>query len=98
MNRYPTKSESRRWDGKRVQLTTTYPPIPTTQSDIYIVATETDFLDALAKKYYQDPTLWWIIAQANSIKATLKAPTGKQLRIPGNVQAILSAFYNANRQ
>lgn len=67
-----------------------------TGSDIYIIAQETDFLDSMALKYYKDPTLWWVIAQANNIKRSLKAPTGKQIRIPGNVQSILSAFASAN--
>lgn len=97
MNRYPTDSSKKRWDGKRVHLTTTYPPIPVSFSDIYIVATETDYLDTLAKRYYGDQTLWWVIAQANGIKATLKAPTGRQLRIPRDIQSILTSFFSANK-
>jgi len=97
MNRYPTDSDARRWDGKRVHLTTTYPTIPTSFSDIYIIATETDYLDTLAKRYYGDATLWWVIAQANGIKATLKAPTGQQLRIPRDIQSILTEFFSANK-
>lgn len=97
MNRYPTDSNARRWDGKRVQLTTTYPPIPVSFSDIYITATETDYLDTLAKRYYGDSTLWWVIAQANGIKATLKAPSGQQLRIPRDIQSILTSFFSANK-
>jgi hypothetical protein len=97
MNRYPTNSDTRRWDGKRVHLTTTYPLIPISFSDIYIIATETDYLDVLAKKYYGDQTLWWVIAQANGIKATLKAPTGQQLRIPRDIQSILTNFFSENK-
>lgn len=96
MNRYSKSSPNKRFDGKRVQLTTTYPGIPIAANDLYIIATETDFLDALAQKYYRDPTLWWVIARANGIAGTLKAPTGKQLRVPSNIQSILSTFFSIN--
>lgn len=96
MNRYPKTSSDKRFDGKRVQLTTMYPAIPIMANDIYIIATETDFLDSLAQKYYRDPTLWWVISRANGIAGTLKAPTGKQLRIPSNIQSILANFFSIN--
>jgi LysM repeat protein len=85
-----------RYDGKRVYRTTRYPKIPYNINDIYIVANETDYLDSVANKYYGDATLWWIIAQANGIKATLKAPTGKQIRIPQNIDTIVSNFKREN--
>lgn len=98
MNRYPKSSSNKRFDGKRVQLTTSYPTIPVSPNDVYITSKETDFLDALAQKYYRDATLWWIIARANGIAGTMIAPIGKQLRIPMNTQSVLSRFFNANTQ
>ncbi len=98
MNRY-IQSEGNvfnRYDGKRVYRTTRYPKIPIGFNDIYIVASETDFLDTLAYKFYNDSTLWWVIAQANGIKATLKAPTGTQLRIPQDIDNILLNFRREN--
>jgi hypothetical protein len=98
MNRY-TQSQNnvfKRYDGKRVYRTTRYPKIPVAINDIYIVASETDFLDTLAYKFYNDSTLWWVIAQANNIKATLKAPTGQQIRIPQNLDVILLNFKREN--
>lgn len=97
MNRYRSTTSTTRYDGKRVQRTTSYPHIPISASDIYIIATETDFLDSLAQKYYRDPTLWWIIARANGIAGTMKAPTGNQMRIPIDTQSILSKFFTANQ-
>jgi len=99
MNRY-TQNETnvfKRYDGKRVFRTTRYPKIPVEANDIYIVASETDYLDSLADRFYNDNTLWWIIAQANGINATLKAPTGKQIRIPQNIDRIISRFRQENR-
>jgi len=98
MNRY-TSSENnvfKRYDGKRVFRTTRYPKIPIDFNDIYIVANETDYLDSLAYRFYRDSTLWWVIAQANGIKATLKAPTGVQIRIPQNIDDIITRFNREN--
>lgn len=98
MNRYIQSGNNvfNRYDGKRVFKTTVYPKIPIGFNDIYIVANETDYLDNLAKKFYNDETLWWVIAQANGIKATMKAPTGQQMRIPQNINGILSSFKREN--
>ena len=54
----------------------------------------------LANKYYKDPTLWWIIAQANGIKGftALNSENFKgQLRIPTEIQSILNEFSLMNR-
>jgi hypothetical protein len=98
MNRYIQSDNNvfRRYDGKRVFRTTRYPKIPVAIDDIYVVASETDYLDSMAYKFYNDSTLWWIIAQANGIKATLKAPTGQQLRIPQNINNIINRFKREN--
>jgi hypothetical protein len=37
-----------------------------------------------------------VIAQANGIKATLKAPTGTQIRIPQNIDTIIANFRRSN--
>lgn len=98
MNRYISSESNvfKRYDGKRVFRTTRYPKIPISINDIYIIASETDYLDSLAQRFYQDNTLWWIIAQANGIKATLKAPTGVQIRIPQNIDNIITRFQREN--
>jgi len=97
MNRYQSSVVNKRYDGKRVKLTTRYPNIPVSGNDIYIIATETDILDSLAQKYYRDPTLWWIIARANGIAGTMFPSVGRQLRIPMDTQAILSKFFAINK-
>ena len=98
MNRYIQTNNNvfNRYDGKRVFRTTRYPKIPYYYDDVYTIASETDYLDSMAQKYYRDPTLWWVIAQANGIKGTLKAPTGKQIRIPQRIELILANFSKAN--
>lgn len=98
MNRYSTRSQNitNRYDGKRVFLTTKYPIIPLSSSDLYITAASEDFLDTLALKFYKDSSLWWVIAQANNIKGTMKPKIGQQLRIPGDINYILTRFNKAN--
>jgi len=96
MNRYSSTPIFNRFDGKRVLRTTSYPKIPISPDDIFITTSDADYLDALAQKYYGDSTYWWIIAQANNLKATLKAPSGKQIRIPRNAQQILVNFNREN--
>ena len=58
-----------------------------------------DRLDLLANRYYGNAELWWIIAQANGIKGftVLYSKNFKgQLRIPTQIQDILSDFESMN--
>jgi hypothetical protein len=98
MNRYNINFNNikNRYDGKRVFITTRYPAIPVNSDDIYVTATDADFLDSLANKFYKDSTLWWVIAQANYIKGTMKPAVGQQLRIPSNISTIVAKFNRAN--
>jgi hypothetical protein len=97
MKRYYNIPTISRWDGKKAFVTTYYPDIPVSNSDIYIVSNETDYLDTLAYKHYNDPTLWWIIALANNIgKGRMSVEPGLQLRIPTNVSNIISEFDRLN--
>lgn len=98
MNRYNQNSSSVgiRYDGKRMFKTTSYPTIPVKSTDLYVIAGEADYLDTLAKKFYKDETLWWVIAQANHIKGTMKPMVGIQLRIPTEIGSIIAAFQRAN--
>jgi len=42
-----------------------YPEIPLREDDIYVLTDVGDRLDLLANQFYQDPSLYWIIACAN---------------------------------
>ena len=96
--RYQFTPVYKRWDGKNVYRTTYYPIIPHSIDDTYIIASEVDYLDSLAKKYYGDESFWWIIAQANNLgKGKLSIPLGKQLRIPGNINTVLNDLEKINK-
>jgi hypothetical protein len=72
-------------------------PIPFAQDDIYIITNDTMYLDQLAYTYYQDPSLWWIIAQSNNLgKGRLSVPSGIQLRIPRNATSVLNNLKLSN--
>lgn len=51
-------------------------------TDSYHVVAEGERLDLLSYRYYADPALWWVIADANDIKNPLRIEVGKRLRIP----------------
>ena len=98
MKRYYSTPITTRFDGKRVYQTTQYPVIQPQASDIIVISNEGDYLDNLAYKYYGDPTLYWILALANSLgKGRMSVPAGLQLRIPVNVNDILVQFHNLNK-
>lgn len=97
MKRYNNIPVQTRYDGKRVYKTTTYPVIVPSDSDIQVISNEGDYLDTLAYKYYGDPTLYWIIANANKIgKGRLSVPSGLTLRIPINVNDIVDQYNRLN--
>lgn len=98
MERYRNIGLLKTQDGKRYYKTVRYPEIPKKISDIYIVGQAGDRIDLLANKYYNDVTLWWIIARANNLgKGDLVVPLGKQLRIPTDTIDIVTEYNNINR-
>jgi hypothetical protein len=97
MKRYESTQVTNRFDGKRVYRTTQYPNILPDDTDLIITTCETDYLDTLAFKYYNDPTLWWVIALANNIgKGRMSVEAGLQLRIPTKINDIVSKFIQLN--
>jgi hypothetical protein len=92
-NRYEFNSTKTTIDGRTVFKPVIPPVIPLRDDDIY-VATETgDRLDTLANQFYDDSSLWWIIASANNLHGAMFAvPDGTVLRIPQNYIQIYSAF------
>ena len=74
-----------------------YPKIKPNDNDLYIISQQGDRLDILANKYYNDSSLWWIIAVANNLNnASLSIESGIQMRIPSNVSKILNDLEKIN--
>lgn len=97
MNRYNTPNRLSTDSGKKYYPTFRYPMIEEKTTDIYIIGSFSDRLDNLAWTYYKDPTLWWIIAEANNIgKGDLLVPVGKQMRIPTEITSIIEEYSTIN--
>ena len=95
--RYQNIKTQKRYDGKSVYKSVYYPNIYPDINDFIIIASENDFLDSLAKKYYGNEDYWWIIAQANNLgKGKLSIDVGKRIIIPGNLSRILEDFNRLN--
>ena len=81
--------------GRQVLKHTMYPTIPIEDSDVFIYPVFGDRLDTLAFKYYQDTSLWWIIAKANNLESGVVGlnPT-KQISVPIDIEPILVKLEN----
>jgi len=75
-----------------------YPNIDKLNSDTYIISNNETRLDLLAYHYYNDSTLYWIIAICNNIKGTIFVTPGTQLCIPNKnrINIIISRFNELN--
>ena len=85
--------------GDQYYRTTYYPQIPPQESDIYVETEFGDRLDLLANQFYGEVTLYWIISTANPNVLNLGSlfpPTGAQLRIPININAIVADYNKLN--
>jgi hypothetical protein len=83
--------------GSTYYQTNIYPEIPPVNSDYYIITTVGDRLDLIAYDFYQDSSLWWVIASANSLPGdSIYAPVGIQLRVPVNLQTVINEYNLAN--
>lgn len=93
MSRYYNNPVKKTFDGKEVYRTRIYPNIPLKDTDVYVMTETGDRLDTLAFQYYEDSSLWWIIAAANNIHdAPMGLQDGTILRIPLNYIQINSNF------
>ena len=95
MNRYRHTNMTKDSNGKRYKSSVSLAKIPQMPSDFFVQTDAGDRLDILAHRYYQDKTLWWVIALANNMgKGTLVCEPGKIIRIPGNP----TRFANSSQQ
>ena len=78
---------------------TKYPEIPLSENDIYVLTDFGDRLDLLANQFYNDVTLYWIIAAANPNEVSfgsLFVDEGTQLRIPVNISSTVDSYIELN--
>jgi len=89
MNRYTTTPTIKTSQDVSRKSTTIYPDISVDlQTDIFIRTTSADRLDKLALHFYNDASMWWIIATTNGLgKGTIVVPPNTKLRIPSQKRA-----------
>ena len=97
-NRYKNIQVTQTENGRPYRRSTIYPDLPTSDQDIYVIATDGDRYDTLAQTYYGDSSLGWIISTANSSsnRASLNPTPGTQIRIPYNKQEAVNLFTSLN--
>lgn len=85
-------------EGKQYYKAKQFPTIPPADNDLYVVTVEGDRLDLLAYTYYQDASLWWVISAINnnSTLGSMFPIPGTQLRIPTDINNVLTIFGNIN--
>ena len=86
--------------GKRYYKSIKYPEIPILDEDLYIISIVGDRVDNLARQYYGDSNLWWIISSANSeiIKGgSFGIKSGLEIRIPSNHINVLEDYNTLNK-
>jgi len=100
MNRYPNTLIRKEQNTPRYFGSSKYPFIGFNIEDYYIITVQGDRLDNLAAQFYGDPTLYWILQQANNDlrRDSLYPPVGIQLRIPQNLPQILDDFDRLNNE
>ena len=98
MNRYINIPQTK-IKGKLVYKTVRYPEVPLSSEDIYVYTQQGDRFDVLAKQYYQDSSLWWVIAIGNPqiTLGSLLIPSGLQLRIPAFPTNVVNAYKIINK-
>jgi len=93
----PTRTNKR---GKRFYKYIKYPEIPYSINDLYVSTVSGDRLDNLAHQFYNDVDLWWVISIANSgiiRRDSFVLEEGLEIRVPSNIESILSSFKNLNK-
>jgi len=97
-NRYENIKQITTTDGITYKSNTIYPEVPLSENDFYVITSAGDRYDTLAQQFYNEYSLWWVIAAANnSQQASLNVEPGVQIRIPANQSQIISQFNQVNK-
>ena len=98
MGRYTTSKVIRDNNNTRKLSTTILPSEFGAGEQTLIRITSADRLDRLANIFYDDSTLWWIIASANQLgKGSLMVPPGTILVIP-EITSVLTDIEQTNSE
>jgi len=99
-NRYQNTQKKSTLDGKRYYRESFIPNIIEDEGDIYFITQPGDRLDLLAYEFYNDVSLWWVLAASNPIatrRDSYMVKAGQQFRIPANPTDIIEQYSQFNR-
>lgn len=97
-NRYSNIKQLVTEQGTTYRSNTIYPEVIPSETDYYVITSAGDRYDILARQFYNDHTLWWVIAAANNTQqGSLYIEPGIQLRIPANIADILEQYNQVNK-
>ena len=95
--RYDSAKVRKDKNGTRYYKPTIVPNVPIKDSDIFVYPVYGDRFETIAQRYYNDSTLWWIIAKANELsRGEISADPLKKLRIPTEIDDILESVQKSN--
>ena len=95
--RYDSAKVRKDKNGTRYYKPTIVPNVPIKDSDIFVYPIYGDRFETIAQRYYNDSTLWWIIAKANELsKGQISADPLKKIRIPTEIDDILESVEKSN--
>jgi len=99
MNRYRNIKIKKDTEGIRYYRNAIFPEIPLSSDDIYAITTAGDRYDTLALQFYNNASLWWIIAGANNFKKdSLNVTPGVQIRIPADPSNVINLYNKLNNE
>ena len=88
-NRYSNIPTMLKTGKGRVYDSVLLPNVDAADLDIVVITIQGDRLDLLANEYYQDPSMWWVIALKNDMtEIDISMKEGIVLRIPSRTEAI----------
>ena len=95
--RYDSAKVRKDKNGTRYYKPTIVPNVPIKDSDIFVYPIYGDRFETIAQRYYNDSTLWWIIAKANELSRGEISPDPlKKIRIPTEIDDILESVQKSN--
>ena len=99
-NKYKNIKTLKTDQGKSYKNNSVLPDSTPSVQDIYVITTNGDRLDNLAFEFYNDTSLWWVIAAANPDKLrrdTFYVDGGLQIRIPTDPRGYVTSYNVLNK-
>jgi len=97
MSRVKFFNTKKREDGKQQYASFVFPSFEENPDDIVIEVDEYSRLDILAEQFFNDATLWWVLAVYNNIgEPSLYVNDRTILRIPNDIQTVFTKIKELN--